>query len=54
MAYICGFSGYHKKLREHIEYEQKVRRNELIINRINDTRRWARCDQYIIDQIDET
>ena len=34
MAYICGFGGGCKQLREHIEYERKVRQNRLITNGI--------------------
>ena len=32
----------------------EIKTNELVINRINDPRRWARCVQYFINQIDET
>ena len=34
MTYIYRFGGGCKQLREHIEYEWRVRRNELIINGI--------------------
>ena len=54
MTYIFGFGGGCKKLREHIEYEWKVRKNESIINESNDSRRWTRCGQDVINQIDET
>ena len=54
MAYICGFDGGCKQLLEHIEYEWKVRQNELITNGINDPRKWARYGQDVMNQIDET
>ena len=54
IAYVCGVIGGRKQLREHIEYEWKVRRNKLITNGINNPRRWARYGQDVISQIDET
>ena len=45
MAYIRGFVGIPKNLREHINYEWSKRLKELITNEINDPRRWARCGQ---------
>ena len=50
IAYICGFGGGRKQLRKHIEYKWKVRQNQLIINLINDLRRWSRYGQDIINQ----
>ena len=54
MAYICGFSGGHKRLRKYIQHQWEIRRDELIANGINDAILWARCGQDIISGIDKT
>ena len=52
MAYICGFNG-NKTLRCFVEHKWKQRRDQLIINGINDPRQWARCGNDVIDNLNE-
>ena len=50
LAYICGF-GNRRILREHVEYQWKLKRDHMIRNGINDAKRWAQCGQDVINEI---
>ena len=50
LAYICGFGG-RKTLREHVEYQWKLKRDQLIRNGINEIKQWAECGRDVINEI---
>ena len=50
LAYICGFGG-RRTLREHVEYQWKLKRDQLIRNGTNDIKQWAECGRDVINEI---
>ena len=50
LAYICGFGG-RRTLREHVEYQWKLKRDQLIRNGINEIKQWVECGRDVINEI---